>query len=128
MATPSGATPSERLRRAVVLRVAATSLRHAAKEIGVSASGLRYFLTAGGEPYGATRRKLERWYVRRAAGAVTSEAAFQALLVLVQGFPPVKRSEALDRLVGALEESFEALGEDPPAWLEGVRQMTAETS
>src|ERR1044071_4560951 len=50
-----------RIREAVAERVAASSLRAVATEIGMSWSGLRKFLR-GGSPHRATAQKLLAWY------------------------------------------------------------------
>lgn len=51
------------LREAVRLRVAHSSLRLAAREIGISHAALRAFLN-GTEPYGKNEGKLREWYGR----------------------------------------------------------------
>ena len=69
----------------------------------MSPSGLQKFL-AGSSPYSATRRKLERWYVRRGS-APDSHSALAALEVLVQDLPPAERIRGMQRIVDGLERS-----------------------
>lgn len=55
----------EELRSAAAARVENTSLRGAAREIGMSPSGLKKFLL-GTSPYAATLRKLRTWFNNKA--------------------------------------------------------------
>lgn len=107
-----------RLREAVDREVEQTSLRATARRVGMSPSGLRKFLD-GSAPYSATRRKLERWYVREVApgyaGSLTPSTAEGALEVLLHDVPAGQRPEARGRLVTALREVY---GDDGPAWLD----------
>jgi hypothetical protein len=56
------------VREAVRTRVAESSMRVVAEEIGISRGGLDSFLS-GREPYRRTRARLMEWQVRRRAGA-----------------------------------------------------------
>jgi len=53
--------PVDTLREAVRTRVAETSQRQTAKEIGISATAIRGFVS-GAEPYGRNLMKLLAWY------------------------------------------------------------------
>lgn len=122
MPSRSGDTPVEQLREVLAARVEATSLRQTAREVGMSPSGLQKFL-GGAQPYFATRRKLDRWYVRESAryeSDLGAGSAFAALRVLVNDLPPVRRRPALQRLVGVLEDSYSSAGERP-RWLIELR-------
>jgi hypothetical protein len=66
MASNDGAAPLARLREAVERQVSERSLRHAARQVGMSPTGLQKFL-AGSAPSDATCRKLERWAFEKAA-------------------------------------------------------------
>ena len=66
MSSPESRVSVEDLRDAARERVAETSLRVAAKQIGLSWAGLRTFL-AGTNPYGPTLLKLRTWYEREHA-------------------------------------------------------------
>lgn len=107
----------ERLREAVDRGVAQSSLRATAREVGMSPTGLRKFLE-GAEPYSATRRKLERWYVREMAqgyvGSLTPSAAESAVEILLHDVTPGHRSEGRRRLIDALREVY---GANEPSWL-----------
>lgn len=123
-----GGLSVERLREAVAARVECASLRQAAREVGMSPTGLRKFLE-GSSPYTPTRRKLERWYVREAAahqGDVSHEAAVAALRVLVQDLPPARRRPAAEALLGALEHAYEGARLTAPEWLRALRQHLPE--
>lgn len=87
MAGSRGDLPLERMREVLARRVEATSLRHVAREVGMSPTGLQKVLD-GADSYSRTRRKLERWYVResvRYGGGVNAAAVIAALRVTVVG-------------------------------------------
>lgn len=118
-----GELPLDRLRDVVAERVEAESLRRVAREVGMSPSGLQKFLD-GATPYSATRRKLERWYVREAAryGEGAGRAtALAALHVLGQDLPPAERRRVLSDIVDRLEAGYRASRRAPPAWLDELR-------
>lgn len=92
----------------------------------MSPSGLQKFLS-GSNPYSATRRKLERWYVRESAGyggALGVGSAHAALRVLLQDLPPERRSAAASSVLDALESAYAAAG-DAPDWLAELRRLIA---
>jgi hypothetical protein len=64
----------------------------------MSPRGLQKFLD-GVEPYSATRRKLERWYVHETASGYASatgqDAGLAALRVLTQPVPPGQQAAAM---------------------------------
>lgn len=87
MGGPRGDLPLERMREVLARRVEATSLRHVAREVGMSPTGVQKVLD-GADSYSRTRRKLERWYVResvRYGGGVNAAAVIAALRVTVVG-------------------------------------------
>ncbi len=104
------------LRRAVAGSVSATSLRQVAREVGMSPTGLRKFLS-GTTPYSATRKKLEGWYVRRGR-APDVHSALAALEVLVLDLPPAERIRAMERIVDGLERSRTG---KLPGWIKQLR-------
>lgn len=121
--------PLERVREALATRVEATSLRHVAREVGMSPTGLQKVL-GGADSYSRTRRKLERWYVRETArygGAVDAAAVTTALRVAVHGLPPARRHQALDRLITELENAYTAGGQAAPSWLSEVRSSLSSS-
>ena len=106
------------LKRAVAGGVSATSLRQVARDVGMSPTGLRKFLL-GASPYSATRRKLERWYVR-SGRAPDGHSALAALEVLVLDLPPAERIQAMQRIVDGLEESRTGKS---PGWIKQLRSQ-----
>lgn len=89
----------------------------------MSPTGLQNFLH-GSRPYTATRRKLERWYVRESAaggGELDLDAALAAVHVLLQDLPATRRPDARRRLVERLEEVYGELRQAPPGWLRRLR-------
>jgi hypothetical protein len=78
----------EALRSAAGERVAETSLRHVAREIGMSAPGLAHFLN-GTSPRTATLDKIRTWHLKGAGADGTSvETARIALYTLASHLPP----------------------------------------
>ena len=109
------------LRRAVAGSVSATSLRQVARDVGMSPTGLRKFLL-GTTPYSATRKKLERWYVRR-GGAPNIHSALSALEILVQDLPPSERLRAMEGILTVLGHSMSG---KVPNWIEQLRSQLRE--
>jgi hypothetical protein len=123
MSAAEGGASVERMREALAARVAATSLRQVAREVGMSPSGLQNVLD-GADSYSRTRRKLERWYVRETAryrGALDPHAASAALHLLTRDLPPGRRRPTIERIIDALEEAYTAAGRPAPPWLGEVR-------
>jgi hypothetical protein len=120
MASNDGAVPPG-LRDAVERQAAARSLRHAARQVGMSPTGLQKFLS-GTVPADATCRKLERWaFARAAAGEPpTGAGAVGALRHLAGALPPRLHVHAVDRLLSVLEAAYEG---HPPAWLADARRQ-----
>jgi hypothetical protein len=121
MAANDGAAPLARLREAVEQQVAERSLRHAARQVGMSPTGLQKFLS-GTAPAESTCRKLERWAFERAAAGEppTAESALAVLRFLVGALPPRRHLEALGRLLTVLESAHAEAGA-APEWLAGAR-------
>lgn len=112
----------EDLRQAVRRRVAESSLRVAAEEIGLSFKGVDKFLN-GAEPHPSTRRKLTDWYVRRSSSrseAPTPETIQAALELIVRHLPPAIQARAAAAAVAAVR----AVGTDAkvaePDWMAEV--------
>ena len=125
----SGPLSVERLRELAVTRVEATSLRQVAREVGVTAMGLRYFLD-GGEPRPATRRKLEEWFVQQMSNEggdnSVGEAELAALALLERDVPAGRRAGARSRVVSAFEEIFDTAKLPHPGWLRKARDNIEE--
>jgi hypothetical protein len=100
----------ETYRAAVLARVERTSLRQAAREIGLSPSGLQKFID-GAQPYRNTIRKLEAWYVRRTerdSGNHSPGTVAVAVHILGSLSPIETRDTFVERLMGHLESVLPA--------------------
>jgi len=128
MASNDGDDPLARLREAVGAEVASRSLRHAARQVGMSPSGLSNFLD-GTPPNGATSRKLERWLAVRAVppGPHSAGSALAVLRVLTHELHPRRQPEARSRLLAVLERAYSAAGVHP-AWLDEALASAAHPS
>jgi hypothetical protein len=118
----------ETLREAARTFMDATSLRQAARDIGMSPTGLRGFLD-GAAPYVKTERKLRAWYLREAqrqVQAVSPEAANNALRLLVGHFAPAYARETTLELVDVLERRCIDSQTPVPAWIAEVRGWYSE--
>ena len=116
--------PIDRLRRTVAMQVQATSLRHVARRIGMSPTGLEKFLR-GAEPYAVVRRKLADWWGREGASPnaeVSAELAAEALTALVRDLPPDQRREAVAEMLDVLREAHQMDGSAEPAWLRELEE------
>ena len=118
----------ETLREAARTAVDATSLRQAARDIGMSPTGLRGFLD-GAAPYVKTERKLRAWYLREASRnlhAVTPEAASNAIRLLIGHFAPTQGKEAALEVMEVLERRCRSTQAPVPAWIDELRGRYAE--
>lgn len=109
----------QHLRAAAHQRVETTSLRGAAREIGLSPTGLKKFLM-GTSPYSTTLRRLRRWYLEHGAtagGELTYEAASAALSVLCFDFDRDTGVAEKRVLLLNLAAAYDLLGREPPAWI-----------
>ena len=105
-----------RIRGALTAEVERTSLRAVARELTMSATGLRKFLD-GTRPHGATCYRVLGWYLRYAArrGEADAELAAAALEVLVG--PAARALPALvSQVMDLLAHGFQAAGLEVPAW------------
>jgi hypothetical protein len=112
--------PLQRVRAALADRVEHRSLREAAREVGMSPSGLRKVLD-GARPYSSTRRKLHAWYVRegvRSYGETDASSALSALDLLVGALPSAPRARTAREIVETLRRGFEAASLLAPEWLD----------
>ena len=128
MASPRDGASIETLREAARLYVDATSLRHAAREIGMSPTGLRGFID-GADPYVKTTRKLTEWYVREIQNRnaeLSAESAGAALSLLIKHFPPAQREGVLNEVLDALDRKCRETQTPRPAWLVDMRDEGAE--
>ncbi len=121
MPASEGRVSIDTLRKAASWSVAGASLRRVARDVGMSPTGLQNFLD-GSSPYSATRKKLERWYVRSGHDP-DHHAALAALEVLVQHLPPAERTQAVRRLVGVVAKGKTGR---PPSWVKLLRSELDE--
>jgi predicted phosphohydrolase len=124
MASPRDGASVETLREAARLYVDATSLRHAAREIGMSPTGLRGFID-GADPYVKTTRKLTEWYVREIQNRnaeLTSESAGAALSLLLKHYPPAHRESVAQGVLEVLDSKCRETQTPRPAWLVDMRE------
>lgn len=118
----------ERFREAVRTMAENTSLRKVAKEIGMSASGLKKFLE-GAAPYSPTMRRLHRWYVQHAGVQhdwLELPEADAALRVLVHELTPDSRRATAERMVECLRRGYEESGKSAPGWLADLGARPSE--
>ncbi len=122
--SPRDAASLETLREAARLFVDSTSLRQAARDIGMSPTGLRGFLD-GADPYVKTARKLAEWYVREARRHdtnLTRQTASAALDLLTKHLPVARRGAAASELVEVLHRHCADGGAPLPLWLVELRR------
>lgn len=124
MATSSAAPTEAGLRQALRDEVELRELRPVSRLVGMSPAGLKKFLD-GARPYGATRRRLERWYVLhgpgRQPGGLTGGTAFTILRVLLQDVSPGRHRHTMEQLVKSLGDAYATAHLPEPAWLAEVR-------
>jgi hypothetical protein len=111
------------VREVAAARVANTSLRGVAREIGMSPMGLRNFIH-GTAPYSPTLRRLRNWYVRYAAqrsGNVQIEDATAALSVLVHDMDSAPRRQTALVVLDAVGRGYEMSGVEKPEWVSELR-------
>lgn len=107
------------LRQAARIYVDATSLRHAARDIGMSPTGLRGFID-GADPYVKTTRKLTEWYIREIqsrSAELSRESAGSALALLVQHMPAPQRGLTMLQLLDVLDRRCRETSTPRPVWL-----------
>jgi len=119
MASPKDGASVETLREAARLYVDATSLRHAARDIGMSPTGLRGFID-GADPYVKTTRKLTEWYVREIQNRnaeLSTESASAALSLLVKHHPPSQREATVNEILDVIDRRCRDTSTARPVWL-----------
>src|SRR5215213_3884872 len=124
MASPKDGASVETLREAARLYVDATSLRHAARDIGMSPTGLRGFID-GADPYVKTTRKLTEWYVREIQNRnaeLTTESAGAALSLLLKHYSPAHRDGVAADVLEVLDRKCRETQTARPAWLADMRE------
>lgn len=121
MPGPGSVVPINLILAALREKIAQTSLRQTAREVGMSPSGLHRVLDAGGSPWAKTRAKLQQWYMKSAAtsGSTAPETARAAIEVLLAGMSAREKRVVERRLLVYLAE-LHGPGRVPD-WLEKLR-------
>jgi len=125
---PSRLVSVSRLREAAQARVAASSRRAVAREIGVYVRGLEVFL-AGSTPHPKTLEKLLRWYreqIEETEGPPVSGP--EALRVLLRALPAGERPQAAAETAALLRSLHDRAGVPLPADLEQFEESPAPPS
>jgi len=124
MVSNSAAPSVTILRQSLRDEVAATSLRHVSRQVGLTAAELQRFID-GRDALAATRRRAERWFVLhgpgRAPSGLTAESAGAVLRVMVQDVPAARHRATLEALVKSLEDAYRTARRPEPPWLAEVR-------
>lgn len=118
-----------RVRETVARWAEQTSLRQAARETGMSPTGLRKVLD-GTRLHASTERKLVSWYMRHVAqqggwGALDAETAAAALELLTAGIPPGQRRALVEAFLAMAEDGYRSSGLPVPGWIESLRADAA---
>jgi hypothetical protein len=112
--------PVVQLLEAARQRVAETSLRTAAAEIGMEHTGLRWMLERGRRPRASTIRKLTEWYLKRAAAGeleISVGLVHAALAILGLHLPGRAREELEDEVVRLVRRAGDEAAVEQPAWI-----------
>jgi hypothetical protein len=90
----------ETIRDFVIRRVGNTSLRHVARQVGMSPTGLSKFM-GGTAPYQGTLGKLETWFLREQTvnASPDAETVAVALRVLARVVSPSRRSGFVENVL-----------------------------
>jgi hypothetical protein len=118
------------LRQALERWVEKTSLRQAARETGMSPTGLRKVLS-GSRVHASTERKLLTWYLRHLAqqgdwGALDADTAAAALSLLTEGLLPGTRRSLVSTFLERIEKAYRDAGQVVPAWVQTLRSELPE--
>lgn len=116
--------PVEAIRREAELARDASSLRAVARDIGLTAMGLRSFLLDERTPQARTLRKLTSWYGRRMSTRPPEgeDEARAALTILAGYFPERERRPQILEVLDSMERRFAANGMRVPDWLHRLRR------
>lgn len=120
MPPPSFRPPLEAIRVAAAAAVEADSLRSVARQVGMSATGLRNFIRGERRPYPGTLKKLNAWYVRHntGRGGTSAQLAAAAVAVLLGDLPEEEHEAAAAPVLAALAGVYRARRVKLPPWLE----------
>jgi len=97
------------IRNLLQARVNDTSLRHTAREVGMSYTGLGELIERGRAPYGKTVKKLLKWYAEHAAHAAPDPQARDAgVELLTRAIAPRSLRDGVARVIRRLSEHPDA--------------------
>lgn len=130
MAGRSRGVPLAVLRQAIERWVEKTSLRQAARETGMSPTGLRKVLS-GSRVHASTERKLLTWYLRHLAqqgdwAALDADTAAAALTLLTEGLLPGTRKALVSAFLERIDRAYRDAGLPAPGWVSTLRSETGE--
>lgn len=131
MAGRSRGVPLAVLRQALERWVAKTSLRQAARETGMSPTGLRKVLS-GSRVHASTERKLLTWYLRHLAqhgdwAALDADTAAAALALLTEGLLPGTRKTLVSAFLERIEKAYRDAEMAVPGWVHTLRSEGHES-
>ncbi len=120
--------PVTLLRDAIAREVARQSLRHAARQVGISPNGLRNFVN-GAAPRSCTRVLLERWLAaQHRVSRPPNVGQFVRLLGELAGDLSPQQTLALGREVAQLvAAAYEQRRLSPPAWVRDLAKRFRST-
>jgi anti-sigma factor ChrR (cupin superfamily) len=107
------------LREALKQRVAESSLRVVAEEVGLSWKGIDKII-AGSNPQAATIKKLTEWYLRQSRSQSkepSASSAQAALSILLWHLPLGRHADAEERILRALRAVGEMDQVPEPEWM-----------
>jgi hypothetical protein len=107
------------LRRELGADVGSGTLRHVAREVGMSPTGLHRFL-AGSTPTIPTARRLDR-YVTGRGRPLRTHSAMAVLRTLVHDLPPARQPAGIGLLLDRVEAAFAEAAVPRPQWLAELR-------
>jgi hypothetical protein len=119
MADRSAGLATSTLRLALEAQVLAVGLRQVARELSLHPSSLVNLLR-GGQPRSATRQRLVKWYLAKAAEgqiSIDPEAASDAADVLLAGVAAEHREEAKRHLWASLRAIYAKSAANLPTWI-----------
>lgn len=118
--------PVSRVRETVARYAEQTSLRQAARETGMSPTGLRKVLE-GSKLHASTERKLVSWYMRHTAqhgdvGALDPDTAAAAIALLTEGMSHAQQRLLVEAFLKMVEEGYRRSETPVPGWVEALRR------
>lgn len=121
--------PASRLREAAALHIADAGLRQAARDTGLSPSGLRRIVD-GTKMQPESVRLLTVWYAGWEAQreGLSYGTARAVLEMLAAHLPKKRREEVIARIAGELERAGEAAKMPAPPWLAELRKDAEDES